>query len=198
MTTFLLKLKGVALTAAQLRRLLGPAALNVDALRLDVFHAVEGAETYAYLDVPEERAAVAAGSIQQIFDTSLPAECQEARVVELDCTLDLAGQAAERTAPWHYIVETDIQPQAEQDFNDWYCIEHMPGLAAVPGTVRARRYLASPACPKYYASYDLETLETFGSQPWLAVRATDWSSRVRPSFLNTKRTMFRRPPTQEN
>src|SRR3546814_2273734 len=62
-------------------------------------------------------------------------------------------------APWHYIVETDIAPQAEQDFNDWYGNEHLPGLAAVPGTVSARRYLARPAQPKYYASYDLETLE---------------------------------------
>ena len=30
-----------------------------------------------------------------------------------------------------------------------------------------------------------------GSPEWLAVRATDWSSRVRPAFRNTRRTMFR-------
>src|SRR3546814_12871381 len=77
--------------------------------------------------------------------------------------------------------------------------EQLPVVAAVPGTGSARRYLAPPAQPKYYASYDLETLETFGSAPWLAVRATDWSSRVRPSFVNTKRTMFRRvSAAQEN
>ena len=27
---------------------------------------------------------------------------------------------------------------------------------------------------------------------WLAVRASDWSGRVRPSFRNTRRTMFKR------
>src|SRR3546814_2828927 len=88
-------------------------------------------------------------------------------------------------APWHYIVETDIAPQAEQDFNDWYGNEHLPGLAAVPGTVSARRYLARPAQPKYYASYDLETLETFGSASWLVElgRATsELQSLMRTSY----------------
>lgn len=199
MSTFLLKLTGLAWSPEQLRSLLGPAALGIDELGLEVFHAVEGAETYAYLEVPEALAATAAGAIRRVFDTELPATCSAAQVIELSCTLDVAGRAAGRPAPWHYIVETDIQPQAEQDFNDWYSTEHLPGLAAVPGTVRARRYLARPAAPRYYAAYDLETLETFGSEPWLAVRATEWSSRVRPSFMNTKRTMFKRvPPQQES
>lgn len=198
MSIFLLKLTGLAWSPEQLRGLLGSAALGIAELRLDVFHALEETETYAYLEIPEALAATAAGAMRRVFDAELPAHCSAAEVIELSCTLDVAGQAAGRPAPWHYIVETDVQPQAEQDFNDWYCTEHLPGLAAVPGTVRARRYLARPAAPRYYAAYDLETLETFGSEPWLAVRATDWSSRVRPSFMNTKRTMFKRiTPQQE-
>lgn len=59
-------------------------------------------------------------------------------------------------------------------------------MAGVPGTVRAGR------SPRHHACYGLRTQETLGSPPWLAVRATDWSSRVRPAFRNTKRTMFRR------
>ncbi|UYO94122.1 DUF4286 family protein [Pollutimonas sp. M17] len=197
MSTFLLKLAGLAWSPEQLRSLLGPAALGIDGLELDVLHAVEGRETYAYLTIPGALAATAAGAMRRVFDTDLPAHCSAAQVIELSCTQDVAGQAAGRPASWHYIVETDIQPGAEQDFNDWYSTEHLPGLAAVPGTVRARRYLARPAAPRYYAAYDLETLETFGSEPWLAVRATDWSSRVRPSFMNTKRTMFKRVPPQK-
>jgi len=46
--------------------------------------------------------------------------------------------------------------------------------------------------PRYYACYDLVSLQTMGSAPWLAVRATAWSDRVRPAFRNTKRTLFSR------
>lgn len=118
------------------------------------------------------------------------------RTVSLEGMLHLRGAPDDGTdgarAPWHYVVETDVAPESEQDFNDWYSREHLPGLAAVPGTARADRYLCKDGSPRYYACYDLHTRETLGSPPWLAVRGTDWSSRVRPAFRNTKRTMFAR------
>jgi hypothetical protein len=67
----------------------------------------------------------------------------------------------------------------------------MPGLASVPGCVLARRYLNADGGPLSYACYDLEAPEVLGSPPWLAVRHTEWSSRVRPQFRDTLRTMFR-------
>ncbi|MBS0343762.1 MAG: hypothetical protein JSS56_24930 [Proteobacteria bacterium] len=109
----------------------------------------------------------------------------------LQCVQALAGASPGETPRFHYIVETDVLPQAEDDFNAWYGQEHLPGLAAVPGVVRAARYVDAGGSPRYYACYDLAGLEAFGSAPWLAVRETAWSSRVRPSFRNTRRTMFR-------
>jgi len=44
--------------------------------------------------------------------------------------------------------------------------------------------------PTSFASYDLTAAEVMGSPAWLAVRATDWSSRCRPHFTNTRRTFF--------
>ena len=112
--------------------------------------------------------------------------------VVLLCTLDVAGAAAGTDAPWRYIVETDVEADFEAEFNAWYDEEHLPALAAVPGTVRATRWLAAAGSPRYLACYDLATRDTFGSPPWLAVRATPWSSRIRPAFCNTRRTMFER------
>lgn len=106
--------------------------------------------------------------------------------------LDLPGASAGAAAPFHYVVETDIPPEHEADFNAWYETEHMPGLARVPGTVRARRFRNDAGHPRYHACYDLLIPETLGSPLWLAVRATAWSDRVRPHFRNTRRTMFRR------
>lgn len=109
-------------------------------------------------------------------------------------TLALPAASAGQTASYHYVVETDVAPGREDDFNAWYDQEHLPGLAAVPGTVRAARYVDADATalPRYYACYDLLSPATLESTPWLAVRATPWSARVRPTFRNTRRTMFAR------
>jgi len=104
----------------------------------------------------------------------------------------LDGASARQAAPFHYVVETNVLPDYEDELNAWYEQEHLPGLAAVPGTVRAARYRDATGSPRYYACYDLVSLDTLGSPPWLAVRATDWSARVRPAFRNTRRTLFRK------
>ena len=123
----------------------------------------------------------------------LQALVPQARWTMLTSTLVLAGASAQAAAPFHYVVEADVLPESEAQLNAWYTSEHLPGLAAVPGTVRAARSLAAEG-PRHFASYELASLETFESPPWLAVRATEWSSRVRPTFRNVCRTMFRRLP----
>jgi hypothetical protein len=90
----------------------------------------------------------------------------------------------------HYVVEADVAAEHEQDFNAWYEQEHLPGLAAVPGTIRAARYRRLSGSPRYLACYDLKSPSTTERPEWLAVRHTEWSSRIRPLFLNTRRSMF--------
>ena len=46
------------------------------------------------------------------------------------------------------------------------------------------------------AAYDLLTPEVTEHPDWLAVRNTEWSSRVRPHFRRPKRTFFRRAVTK--
>jgi hypothetical protein len=111
--------------------------------------------------------------------------------IALTQTLSLPGASAGQSAPYHYVVATDVLPEAEAELNAWYDTEHLPGLAGVAGTVSAMRH-CSNGSPRYYASYDLACLEAFGSPAWLAVRATPWSARVRPNFRHTRRTMYRR------
>ena len=56
----------------------------------------------------------------------------------------------------------------------------------------AQRFRSLDGTPRYHACCDLARADALGSPAWLAVRATAWSSRVRPAFLNTTRTLFRR------
>ena len=105
------------------------------------------------------------------------------------------GASAGARPAFHYIVETDVAPEHEAELNAWYEQEHLPGLARVPGTIRAARYRRASGSPRYLACYDLVSPATPERPEWLAVRHTAWSSRVRPLFQNTRRTMFRLPAT---
>jgi hypothetical protein len=142
-----------------------------------VWLAEDGSEACAYVDAPT---------------CTAPAGVS---LVRLTRTVALDGTAQGQDALWHYVVATDVQPEHEADFNDWYDREHLPGLAAVPGVVRATRYrVVGGVGPRYHAGYDFADRAAFNSPPWLAVRSTAWSSQVRPAFLNTRRTMYRRWP----
>jgi len=156
--------------------------------------ALEGGESYAYLFSREPGVVtptVLAGVLRRA--RALPAfEHTEVRAVRLQPMFDLVGASRAQAPLFHYVVETDVDPESEADMNAWYDTEHMPGLAACPGSTRARRFRNPDGSPRYHASYDLVSTETLGSEPWLAVRNTAWSDRIRPHFRNTKRTMFRR------
>lgn len=141
-----------------------------------LYRATEGDAGCAFVD------AAAAAALKE----------RDLHITRLLRTLHLPGAAAGADAPFRYIVATDIAPAHEADFNAWYEQEHLPGLAAVPGTVQAVRYTDPAGSPRYHAVYDLAAIEAFNSPAWLAVRGTPWSSRVRPHFLNTRRTMYRR------
>jgi hypothetical protein len=111
----------------------------------------------------------------------------------LECLQSLPGPSAGRAVDFHYVVEADVLPENDAQLNAWYQDEHLPGLANVPGTIRAARYRRThPATglPQYYACYDLVSFDVTKSAEWLAVRHTAWSDVVRPMFLNTVRTEF--------
>lgn len=195
----LVRLSGIRLDGEQCRALIAPLwSDSGDAPVLEGrFHVCHGAdveETYIY--VADSRSSQASDGrqlsdrVSATFRDGLNQAYANADVSVLTVTRAIAGASHGRVTGWHYVVETDVLPEAERDFNAWYDQEHMPGLAAVPGTVHALRLLNTTGAPRYHALYLLETREAFGSEPWLKVRATDWSSRVRPNFTNTKRTMF--------
>ncbi len=147
---------------------------------------------YVYLHFPErtplEKAV--ATSLELALEREWP-QLQQARVSRLQNVFEARGASAGSRPVFHYVVEMDPEAGWMPELAQWYDTEHMPGLAAVPGCVRAARFLNHDHGPLSLACYDLVTEETLGSPPWLAVRATEWSSRMRPHFTHTIRTMFK-------
>jgi hypothetical protein len=83
-------------------------------------------------------------------------------------------------------------PEGEEDFNAWYEEEHLPALAAVPGTMCARRYVAahgSPSTHKYMAVYHLEDPEVTRSGAWKKAVETPWTEKVRPHMRDRVRIL---------
>jgi hypothetical protein len=120
-------------------------------------------------------------------------------VSRLEEVFERPGRSTSETPVFHYAVETDPETGWAAEIFRWYDTQHMPGLAAVPGCIHARRLLnhdhglhgGLDHGPLSFACYDLVTQETLGSPAWLAVRGTAWSDITRPHFTNTRRTMMR-------
>ena len=86
----------------------------------------------------------------------------------------------------------NIDPAHEAEFNDWYDNEHLPALAAVPGTISARRYKDLTGTHRYLALYHLESPEVTFTDAWKTGAGTPWSAKLRPHFRDHIRILSRR------
>jgi hypothetical protein len=103
------------------------------------------------------------------------------------------GGAAPKDAPALLLNAMSVAPEHEQEFNDWYDTEHIPALAAVPGTLCARRYRGTgAAAQRSLAVYHLASPEIPSSTAWKTAANTPWTERMRPHFRNHLRIVSRR------
>ena len=89
----------------------------------------------------------------------------------------------------------NVTPEAEDDFNAWYDQEHLPALAAVPGTLAARRYRSgedAEGTHRYVAIYHLASPDVTRSEAWKAAVETPWTDQVRPHFRDRIRILTHR------
>lgn len=173
---------------ADLRRI-----LPIPFAEFAVYRGLQTPDLYAY-GVLEGAAYPADRDLRQ-FDAmarQLPSFARSVLAIDrLESVFTATGASAKASARFRYIVETDAAEGWEEEIFRWYDAEHMPGLAAVPGCVRAQRFLNSDGGPHSHACYDLTDPKILQTAAWLAVRRTAWSDRVRPQFQNTRRTIFR-------
>lgn len=73
----------------------------------------------------------------------------------------------------------DVLAAMEEEYNDWYNTCYIPGFLTVPGVIRARRFVAVEAQPKYLTVYEFERPDVPASPEWKAARdSSPWSRRV--------------------
>jgi len=86
----------------------------------------------------------------------------------------------------------NVSPDREVEFNEWYDTEHIPALAAVPGTLCARRFRAAEGSPRHVALYHLASPDVVRSKAWKDAASTPWTERLRPHFRDHLRIVGRR------
>jgi hypothetical protein len=161
---------------------------------LDIMTAVEREESWIYVPLPEANAKELLADPKKLlceFLDTQPGKEPPFTIRTLHSLKTLGNQMLGAQQPWLYVSQTDIPETMESEFNRWFNEEHLPLLAAVKGTIRARRYIADKS-PHYLACYDLETQETRGGAEWKAALATPWRDRVHSRFVNPRKTMFMR------
>jgi hypothetical protein len=101
-------------------------------------------------------------------------------------------EAAPKEAPALLVNAMSIAPEHEHEFNEWYNTEHIPALAAVSGTLSARRYRSSGEARRYVAIYHLASPEVPDTAAWKKAANTPWTERMRPQFRDHLRIVSRR------
>jgi hypothetical protein len=89
----------------------------------------------------------------------------------------------------------NVADDVTDEFNAWYDEEHLPALAAVPGTLAARRYRSDEGdqgSHRYVALYHLRSPDVTFSDAWKTAVDTPWSARMRPHFQDRIRILSRR------
>jgi hypothetical protein len=77
------------------------------------------------------------------------------------------------------LVAIDVDPRHEAELDRWYDEEHIAERMAIPGFLRARRFVALEGGPKYLALYDLESPEVLQSAEYRRAVGPDATALTR-------------------
>jgi hypothetical protein len=104
----------------------------------------------------------------------------------------VASKGMPGLTPYCYVLGCSFVASDRQFMEHWYSREHLPGLAQVPGTARARRFETVGAPSRSYAFYDIDDPQTLRHPQWLANRTAGSSPLAIPLMQDIERTMLRR------
>jgi hypothetical protein len=79
------------------------------------------------------------------------------------------------------IAAMDFSACPEDEFHDWYDLEHVPERLRIPGFLNAERWIDIENPKISVATYDLETVAVLRSPPYLAIagaNSSPWTKRT--------------------
>ncbi len=89
------------------------------------------------------------------------------------------------------LVSMNVEPAREDEFNDWYNMEHIPHFNRLAGVIAARRFRAAEGDPRYVALYHVDDTAIYATPDWTAANETPWILRMRRFQRDRTYFMFR-------
>jgi hypothetical protein len=97
-----------------------------------------------------------------------------------------------------YLVQMDVPPELEADFNRIYDTQHIPEISKVPGVLGVKRYVIEkpvPGVPKYAALYRVASADVPQGPAWVAASDTgEWKPKIRAHTFNRRHALFKELP----
>ena len=83
----------------------------------------------------------------------------------------------------------DIVADAVDDHDDWHTHEHFPERVGIAGFLRASRWIAQQAGPRYFVMYEVENVAVLSADPYLERlnNPTPWTSKMMLNFRGMTR-----------
>ena len=87
------------------------------------------------------------------------------------------------------LLSFDVEAGAIEEHDRWHTHEHLPERLSVPGFRRGTRWLATEGRPRYMVLYEVESLATLASEPYLARldNPTPWTTRMMRHYIGMSR-----------
>jgi hypothetical protein len=78
----------------------------------------------------------------------------------------------------------DVVPEMIAEHDDWHTREHFPERVAIPGFIRAQRWVSVGGGPRYLVVYEVRDIDVLASAPYLERlnNPTPWTSRMMPGY----------------
>jgi hypothetical protein len=88
------------------------------------------------------------------------------------------------------VVQVEVDPADEDEFNRWYDEEHIPEKLASPGFLSARRFRLADDSPRYLVIYELDDPQAALSPTYMSQAPTDWGTSMMARWKTWNRDVW--------
>ncbi|MDT4892367.1 MAG: hypothetical protein QOE97_1402 [Pseudonocardiales bacterium] len=88
------------------------------------------------------------------------------------------------------VVQVEIDPVDEEEFNRWYDEEHIPEKLEEPGFISVRRFKISDGACKYLVLYELENAADATKPAYMRKEPTEWGKSIMARWKDWNRNVW--------
>jgi hypothetical protein len=88
------------------------------------------------------------------------------------------------------VVDIEVDPAREDEFNHWYDEEHIPEKRAAAGFYTARRFKHTTDPHRYLALYEVEDADTVTSPAYMTQPMSEWSISIQAAWKRIDRDVW--------